>query len=104
MAHHLPTESSEHDLDIRIELAEHLTTGAAGRGGFGKVGGNDNLGELPITRRDSGKHRVALGADGQAEAHVLDIAAFEELSILRGQNRANQKFGIWGVGTFGGLD
>jgi len=104
MAHHLPTESSEHDLDIRIELAEHLTTGAAGRGGFGKVCGDDNLGELPITGRDSGKHRVALGANGQAEAHVLDIAALEELSVLSDQHCTDQKLGIRGVGTFGGLD
>ncbi len=104
MAHHLSTESSEHDLDVRIELAEHLAAGAAGRGGLGKVGSNDNLGELSATRRHRGKHRVTLGADGQAEAHILDVAAFKELSVLGDQNRADQKLGIRGVSALRDLN
>ena len=104
MIRYLPAEGPEDDLDIRIELAEHLTTGPAGRGRFRQVGGDDDLGELPATRRDCGKYRIALGTDGQPEAHILYIAAFEKPSVLRHQHRTNQKLGIRGVGTLGCLN
>ena len=95
----LPAEGSQDHFHIGVELGEHLTAGPAGWGGFGSVRSNDNLGELPATRRDRSKDRIALGTDGQAEAHILHIAPRKSPPIRPDQHGPNMKAGVGSIST-----
>ncbi len=87
----------QHNLQIRIELRQHLPACPAGRDRFLGVGRNHNLHKFPTARRHRGKHRIALGTYGESVADVLDIAPRERPSVRRDQHRANMKSGVRGI-------
>lgn len=70
------------DPEIEAEFGQHLPTGATWGGGWIGVGHHDGPTEASGSRSDRGKHRRALGADGESVRGVLDIAAGEHVAVL----------------------
>lgn len=92
------------DAGIRCgELGDGLAAGAAGLGGgVVEVGDGDGLdAEVGAVQGDGGGDGVLLGAGGEAEGGVFDIAAGDDVAVTGEECRADEEVAVGGVGVLG---
>ena len=83
------------------ELGQHLAAGAAGRAGGGvEIGDGDGFdADAGSELGNGGDQSRALGADGQAVAHVLYIGSGDNGTVTEAERRADAEAGVRGIGV-----
>src|SRR5215831_2750726 len=90
-----PAQVRQNNLGLLGEHQNDLPAGAARRRQLLGIGDDHQIGKIVLTFGQRLPDRHALGADGQAVAGAFDIAAGENLSLLRSQRRAHKEFREW---------
>ena len=84
--------------DIHVpKLRKHLATNATGCRILRRVGDDGNSLELAVSLRNRGDEGRSFGADGGAEAHILDVTARYDVSGLRQNGCADGEPRVGGI-------
>ena len=87
----------------RGEFGDDLPAGAAGREELLGLADDQDLADLRLAGGDHGEDGVALGAAGQPERGVFDVAAAVDPAVGAEDGRAHAEIRIGGVGFFARL-
>lgn len=93
----------QNNIDVASEVPEHLPTRAAGWGELRIVRNNGDGFEFPLAFRDGFKDRCPLGADCQAIAARLDVAAGVHTAFRRKKSGSDGKMRVGGVSSLFGV-
>jgi hypothetical protein len=95
-------ERGGENFQCRMEFRHDLTARATGADW--NIGGryHGDAAKRPLARRHSGSNRDTLGAHGQTEAEIFDIAASENRAVLALERRADGEVRVWRVGIRAG--